>query len=157
VDESVVGFFAHGQSGIPLKSTDHTGPWKPVTHRFRIGVSPSVDGYDLWMNEANQDNGAGTGPGGFGGPRIRFVNLGGDRMAQAFQMAQGQPNWAVRLAVLTFLLVVGIPILLLLLIAGLAAFLVFMVLSGFNWFLNLFQGSSRQNQGRRNVKVINRK
>ena len=78
-------------------------------------------------------------------------------MAQAFQVARGQPNWALRLAVLTFLLVVGVPILLLLMIAGLAGFLVFMVLSGVNWILNLFQGGKKPDDGRRNVKVINRK
>ncbi len=109
------------------------------------------------MSEGNHGSGTGQGPTGFGGPRIRFVNLGSDRMAQAFQMARGQPNWAVRLAVLTFLLVVGIPILLLLMTAGLAAFVVFMIISGFNWLLNLFQGGSKQDDGRRNVKVINRK
>lgn len=109
------------------------------------------------MSEGNHGNGTGQGPTGFGGPRIRFVNIGSDRMAQAFQVARGQPNWAVRLAVLTFLLVVGIPILLLLMAAGIAAFLVFMILSGLNWFLNLFKVRSKQDDGRRNVKVINRK
>ncbi len=85
------------------------------------------------------------------------MNLGGDRMAQAFQMARGQPNWAARVAVITFILVIGIPILLLLLTAGIAAFLVFMVLSGANWFLNLFKGGSKPDDGRRNVRVIKRK
>ncbi len=77
-------------------------------------------------------------------------------MAQAFQVARGQPNWAVRLAVLTFLLVVGIPILVLLMVAGLAAFLVFIVLLAINSFLNLFKGSSKRNDGRRNVRIIDR-
>ncbi|MAT80075.1 MAG: hypothetical protein CMJ29_00330 [Phycisphaerae bacterium] len=91
-----------------------------------------------------------------GGPRIRFVNLGSDRMAQAFQAAQGQPNWVVRIVVLTFLLVIGIPILLLLLVAGLAAAMVFMVLSTINWIMVRLGGSTPKDDGRRNVRVIKR-
>ena len=98
MNESVFGFSAHGQSGILLKSSDDTGLHTLVTDRSGIGESPSGDGYDLWMSEGNHGNGTGQGPAGFGGPRIRFVNLGSDRMAQAFQVARGQPNWALRLA-----------------------------------------------------------
>lgn len=93
---------------------------------------------------------------GSGGPRIRFVNLGGDRMAEVFQSARGQSNWAVRLAILTFLLIVGIPILLLLLVAGLAAALVFAILSMVNWVLVRVRGIKPANDGRRNVRVIDR-
>ncbi|MDG2423396.1 MAG: hypothetical protein P8M22_05400 [Phycisphaerales bacterium] len=76
-------------------------------------------------------------------------------MAEAFQAARGQPNWAVRIAVLTFLLVVGIPILLLLLVAGLAAAVVFMILSTINYVLVRLGGKQRDD-GRRNVRVIKR-
>jgi len=113
-------------------------------------------GYDLWMEHGSGTSGPQPGGPMPGGPRIRFVNLGSDRMAQAFQAAQGQPNWVVRLAILTFLLIIGIPILLLLMAAGLAAALVFMVLSAINWVMVRLGGAKSKDDGRRNVRVIKR-
>lgn len=118
-------------------------------------TSPSV-GYDLWMADGPRGTGPDVDGPPIGGPRIRFVNLGGDRMAEAFQAARGQPNWAVRIAVLTFLLIVGIPILLLLLVAGLAAAVVFAILSTLNWIFSGFRSTKPTDDGRRNVRIIDR-
>ena len=90
---------------------------------------------------------------GAGGPRVRVVNFG-QPMSAAFKMAQGQPNWAVRAAVLTFLVLVGLPILLLLLVAGLAAAVVFSILASANWVLSRMKGSRPPHDGRRNVRVM---
>ena len=106
------------------------------------------------------DNGSQPGPGTEGpqarGPRVQFVNFGGDRMAEAFQAARRQPNWATRAAVLTFLIIIGIPILLLVLLAMLAATLVFSVLVSINWVASRFSSRRSPEDGRRNVRVMNR-
>ena len=87
---------------------------------------------------------------------MQFINFGGDRMAEAFQVARRQPNWATRAAVLTFLIIIGIPILLLVLLATLAAALVFSVLMSINWVASRFSARKSPEHGRRNVRVINR-
>jgi len=95
-------------------------------------------------------------------PRIRFVYPGGERFASAFQAANRQPNWVVKTAVIVFLLVVGIPVLLLLLTAAILATLVFAVLTAINRLLLGIRGGSGRAAGgpddarRRNVKVLNR-
>jgi hypothetical protein len=71
---------------------------------------------------------------------------------------------AVRAAILTFLVFIAIPIFLLLLLAGLAAVVVFSILSLVNWILARLTtrgvsrgaGKAAANEGRRNVRVINR-
>lgn len=77
-------------------------------------------------------------------------------MSAAFKAAQGQPNWAVRAAIMTFLLLVALPILLLLFVAGLAAVAVFSILAGANWVLSRLKGNQPPRDGRRNVRVIDR-
>jgi hypothetical protein len=77
-------------------------------------------------------------------------------MSEAFRAARRQPNWATRAAVLTFLIIIGIPILLLVLMATLAAALVFSVLLSVNWVLTRFSTRRTPADGRRNVRVINR-
>ena len=113
------------------------------------------DGYDLWMENGPQ-SGAGTEGPQARGPRVQFINFGSDRMSEAFQAARRQPNWATRAAVLTFLIIIGIPILLLVLLATLAAALVFSVLMGVNRVASWFTPSRSPEDGRRNVRVINR-
>ncbi|MCH2151726.1 MAG: hypothetical protein MK089_00110 [Phycisphaerales bacterium] len=107
------------------------------------------------MENGNQ-SGAGTDGPQPRGPRVQFINFGSDRMAEAFQVARRQPNWATRAAVLTFLIIIGIPILLLLLLATVAAAVVFSVLMSINWVVSRFSTSKSPEHGRRNVRVINR-
>ncbi len=93
-------------------------------------------------------------------PRIRFVYPGGDRFASVFQAASRQPSWAMRVAGITFLVIVGIPIMLLLLLAAIVATTVFAVLVGINRVLGFFGGGSPSAPGgpedvrRRNVRVM---
>ena len=75
-------------------------------------------------------------------PKIRFVYPGGDRFATILQAAGRQPSWPMRVAAITFLIVVGIPIMLLLLLAAIVATTVFAVLVGINRVLGLFGGRS---------------
>ena len=91
-------------------------------------------------------------------PPFRGINIGGaQRVSAAFQAVNRQPNWVARAAMLTFLVVVGIPILLLLLLAAMAASVVFVVLIGVSRVARLFRGSQEPpGGGRRNVRVINR-
>ena len=79
------------------------------------------------------------------------------RVFQVYRTAAQQPNLALRVALLVFLVVIGLPILALLLFAIFAAALVFMLLSLVTICINgtkrIFSGSS---DGRENVRVINR-
>ena len=120
-----------------------------------IRENAGPDGYDLWMEHGSQH---GSGPEGpqTSGPRVQFINFGGVRMAEAFQAARKQPNWATKAAVLTFLIIIGIPVVLLLLLATLAAGLVFSVLISINWVTSWFSSSRSPEAGRRNVRVMNR-
>ena len=89
-------------------------------------------------------------------PKIRFVRPGSEQFAAAFQAFNRQPNGAVKAAVFVFLLVMAVPILLLLLVAGVLATAVFTVLYGFNRLIGFFRGlgGPKSDQGRRNVRVI---
>lgn len=92
-------------------------------------------------------------------PRIRFVYPGGDRFASIFQAASRQPSWAMRAATITFLIVVGIPIMLLLLLAAILATTVFAVLIGVNRIIGVFRGGRTLPGGpddarRQNVRVM---
>ena len=49
-------------------------------------------------------------------PKIRFVSQGGEHLSATLRALNQQPNWVIKVAVLVFLVVVGIPILLLLLL-----------------------------------------
>ena len=93
-------------------------------------------------------------------PKIRFVYPGGEQFASVFQAASRQPNWVVKTAVIAFLLVVGIPVLLLLLTAAIVATAVFAVLTGINRLLLGFRRGGSGSRGgpddarRRNVRVM---
>lgn len=95
-------------------------------------------------------------------PKIRFVYPGGEQFASAFQAASRQPNWVIKAAVIVFLLVVGIPILLLLLTAAILATAVFAVLTGINRLLLALRGGTPRPPGgpgdtrRKNVRVLQR-
>ncbi len=92
-------------------------------------------------------------------PVVRLHPFGSqqrDRVARGYRWAQSQPSWIVRLAVLTFLLVVGLPILLLVMFAVLAASVVFGGLALFHTALGKLRGLPSHRDGRKNVRVIRR-
>ena len=89
-------------------------------------------------------------------PKIRFVGQGSEQFANVFQAVNRQPNWVLRIALLVFLLVIGIPIFLLLLVAFLAAIIVFTVLAFVNMLLGPLRGGRSKPDGRKNVRVIER-
>ena len=81
----------------------------------------------------------------------------------AWQFVHRQPNWIARTAAMVLAAVILIPILFVLLMAMLAAAVVFLVLSGLNSIGRLFSGEARRmangdldRDGRRNVRVIRR-
>ena len=88
--------------------------------------------------------------------QFRFISPGGEQVAEAFRKINRQPNWVLRTAVLVFLLLVAIPILALVLLATVAATAVFAILAIWNSFLKLLKGGKRQEQRRKNVRVIDR-
>lgn len=88
--------------------------------------------------------------------QFRFINPGAEQMAGMFQRVNRQPNWIMKAAAITFLIVIGVPILILLLIAAVAATVVFAVLTGCNLLLGRSGRTPAPDSGRRNVRVINR-
>ena len=85
-----------------------------------------------------------------------YVDRGRERAGAAWQTVNTQPSWIVKTTVLVFLLVIGVPILLLLLLALFAAVLVFAVLWGANRLLGGLRGVLPGRGGRENVRVIRR-
>jgi len=79
------------------------------------------------------------------------------RVASVWRSAAAQPGWVTRVALLTFLLVVGLPILLLLVLAVVFAAAVFGVLALVNAALVRLRGALPQRDGRSNVRVIRRR
>ena len=79
-----------------------------------------------------------------------------DRAARSYRWVASQPSWIVRLALLIFLLIVGLPILIL---VGLAIFAATIVFTGFalmNVALIRLRGILPKRDGRSNVRVIKR-
>jgi len=89
-------------------------------------------------------------------PQFRFVTPGSARAAEAFRRINQQPGWVTKTAALVFLLVVGLPILLLLVVATIAATVVFGILGLLNALPGLFKGGRTPEAKRKNVRVINR-
>lgn len=85
-----------------------------------------------------------------------FVTSGTNRAQQAWRVAARQPGWITRLTALTFLIVIGVPILLLLLLALVASAIIFGVLVFFNGLMMRLRGVTPKRDGRRNVRVIQR-
>ncbi len=79
------------------------------------------------------------------------------RAAAMWRAAASQPGWITRVALLTFLLVVGLPSLLLLILAVVFAAVVFGVLALVNAALVRLRGALPQRDGRSNVRVIRRR
>ncbi len=93
--------------------------------------------------------------------RVEFSSLRTDRIRQVHQRIAAQPNWVVRAAMMTFALIIVLPILLLVLVAFTLAVVVFAVLGLINRIGNLLTGRTgtlwgRDGQGRRNVTVLPR-
>ena len=91
---------------------------------------------------------------------VRFQVFGPasrERLARGYRWAHGRPSWVARATALTFLVVVGLPILLLVALAGLAAALVFGVLALAEAGLRALRGGAGGEGGRENVRVIRRR
>ena len=89
----------------------------------------------------------------------RISNIAGpgaQRASQAWQAINTQPSWIVKATTLAFLLVVGIPVLLLVLVALIVAAALFTVLWGVNRLITAFRGALPRDDGRENVRVIRR-
>ncbi len=78
------------------------------------------------------------------------------RAAAMWRAAAAQPGWITRVALLTFLLVVGLPSLLLLILAVVFAAVVFGVLALVNTTLVRLRAALPRRDGRSNVRVIRR-
>ncbi len=88
-----------------------------------------------------------------------FAQRGSQRARTVFQGVRSQPGWIGRLAMLTVILIIALPILLLVMIALLAGVLVFSILAGFNALLGRAKRSINgfpRRDGRSNVRVISR-
>ncbi len=79
-----------------------------------------------------------------------------DRAGGTFRFAARQPSWIARATLIAFLLVIGAPILLVLLLALLVGVVVFGVLAGVNRVVTGVRGVMPRDDGRENVRVIQR-
>ena len=86
-----------------------------------------------------------------------FSTSGAQRAATAWQTAAAQPSWITRVTMLVFLVVVGLPLLLLILLALFAATVVFFALAAVNFVLSRFRRILPRDDGRQNVRVIERR
>ncbi len=86
------------------------------------------------------------------------------QMGSVWRLATSRPGWPLRIALLTFLLVLGLPIILLALVAILLASAVFAVLALAHGTIERLRGRGRgqgrgllgRRDGRENVRVIQR-
>jgi len=78
------------------------------------------------------------------------------RAGAAWRTINTQPGWIVKATVFAFLLVVGVPVVLLLLLALFVAGLLFTVLWGANALVRRLKRLMPQRDGRENVRVIRR-
>ena len=85
-----------------------------------------------------------------------YTSQGANRASALWQTAATQPNWVSRFALMTFIIVIGLPIFLLVIFALLAATFVFALLAGINFCLYKVRGVLPQKDGRENVRVIRR-
>lgn len=86
-----------------------------------------------------------------------YISRGPNTAGSMWRVAASQPNWVTKWALLTFFIVIGIPIFLLIMFAIIAAVLVFGALAGAHWLRvkarSLFAGRDTQ---RKNVRIIHR-
>lgn len=87
----------------------------------------------------------------------RYVSSGSQGAQQVWQTVSSQPSWVSRVALLAFFLVIGLPILLLVLLAVFAAVVMFSILALANAAVMWVKGRLPQrDSGRENVRVIRR-
>ena len=79
-----------------------------------------------------------------------------ERAARGYHWLTSQPSWVVRLVLLIFMLVVGLPLLLLAIVAVIAATIVFTGLALINAGVARLRGLLPKRDGRSNVRVIKR-
>ena len=79
-----------------------------------------------------------------------------DHMLSGYEWVATRPSWLTRVALVTFLLIVGLPILLLVSVAILAAVVVFFGLAAGHLLLRKVRGLLPARDGRSNVHVIRR-
>jgi len=89
-----------------------------------------------------------------GASRVWVLNAGARRAAEAYRVMSAQPNWVVRLALITFFIIIAIPVFILLLFATFAAVVVFAVGFAIHWIASKLRGE--RPSGRENVRVIKR-
>ena len=87
-------------------------------------------------------------------PRIWLLNTGPASAGRVYRAVAGQPNWVLRWAFGTFLIVVMIPVMLLVLTAVAVGALVFLALSGFHFVAAKLRSVLPSRDGRENVRVI---
>ena len=87
---------------------------------------------------------------------VSFINESAGRAGSTYRYVARQPNWIVRAVVLTFLLILAIPIAMLFMLALLGGLLVFAVLVAVNAVLNGFRNVMPARDGRENVRIIRR-
>jgi len=80
-----------------------------------------------------------------------------DRGQTAYRAVAAQPSWVTRLALYTFLIVIGVPIFLLTMMALFAAVIVYGVLALTNAMIMRVRRAFPRDDGRRNVRVIQRR
>ncbi|MCH7547091.1 MAG: hypothetical protein IID30_11895 [Planctomycetes bacterium] len=85
-----------------------------------------------------------------------YTTRGANRASALWQTAATQPNWVSRFALMTFIIVIGLPIFLLVIFAIFAATFVFAMLAGVNYCLYKIRGALPHSDGRKNVRVIRR-
>ncbi len=96
--------------------------------------------------------------------RADRITTAAGRMGSVWRLAASQPGWPLRIALLTFLLVLGLPIILLALVAILLAAAVFAVLALAHGTIERIRRRGRgqgrgllgRRDGRENVRVIQR-
>lgn len=88
---------------------------------------------------------------------VRIANTaqqGPRRAAGVYEYVARQPSWITRIALTAFLFVIALPILLLLMLAFLAAVMIFTILAIGNAALSALRGTLPRPDGRQNVRVI---
>jgi uncharacterized membrane protein HdeD (DUF308 family) len=86
-----------------------------------------------------------------------FTTDGGPRVVRtAWHTVQSQPSWIVRATTMAFLIIVGIPILLVVLLALFVSTVVFLVLAGCARLIGGVRRVLPADDGRENVRVIRR-
>ncbi|MEM7227706.1 MAG: hypothetical protein AAF432_02720 [Planctomycetota bacterium] len=91
--------------------------------------------------------------------RVRIVNMatdGASQARQAWAVAQRQPSWVTKVAAVTFMLVIALPLLLLLVLAIAMAVVVFIVLGLVAAVVRGVRGVLPRQDGRENVVVRRR-